>query len=263
MGKAIDLSGERFGRLVAVRDAGTRNSFRLWECSCDCGSVCYKTSASLRHGKSMSCGCFRDEESSRRNSSDIAGQRFGRLLAVKRIGVSKHRHVVWKCQCDCGAECQVAAVSLKKGTQSCGCLQREAASIAGKKKALPPEEKVACVKRARAKQRERRKSCPLASMQARLSRLHRHALAAVGAIKRSATFEALGYTPDQLVEHLERQFRKGMNWQNMRDWHIDHIVPASTAKTEADVVALNQLSNLRPMWKRDNILKRDTRTHLL
>lgn len=260
---ALDLSGQRFGRLTAVRDIGARRSFRLWECVCDCGATCSKTSASLKHGKVVSCGCFRDEQSSKRNSSDVSGQRFGRLIAVSRIGANKHRHVVWKCRCDCGTECEVAAVALKKGTKSCGCLQKEVASSVGRRNALPEEEKAESRRRSSAKQRAKRKSCPLASMQTRLSRLHRHALASVGAIKRSPTFEALGYTPEQLVKHMERQFQGGMSWQNMRDWHIDHIVPASTAKTEADVVALNQLSNLRPMWKWDNILKRNQRTHLL
>lgn len=132
-----------------------------------------------------------------------------------------------------------------------------------KAKALPSELKLAAVKRNAANQRAKRKSDPLKAMQARLSRLHRHALAMVGAIKISPTFEQLGYTVEDFVEHIERQFVKGMGWHNLAEWQIDHIIPVSEAKTETDVVALNQLSNLRPMWARENNAKKAKRVSLI
>lgn len=100
-------------------------------------------------------------------------------------------------------------------------------------------------------------------MQARLSRLHRHALSRVGAIKTSKTFEQLGYTVDEFVRHVERQFHSGMGWHNMSEWQVDHIVPASSARNLEDVIALNQLSNLRPMWAEENNKKKNSRTSLL
>lgn len=100
-------------------------------------------------------------------------------------------------------------------------------------------------------------------MQARLSRLHRHALAQVNAIKTSPTFEQLGYSVDDFVAHIERQFVPRMGWHNMSKWQIDHIVPVSEAKTEDDVIALNQLSNLRPMWSHENNAKKNKRSNLL
>jgi hypothetical protein len=83
------------------------------------------------------------------------------------------------------------------------------------------------------------------------------------AIKTSPTFEQLGYSAEDFVAHIERQFLKGMGWHNMSRWQIDHIVPVSEAKTENDVVALNQLSNLRPMWADENNAKKDKRTSLI
>ena len=100
-------------------------------------------------------------------------------------------------------------------------------------------------------------------MQARLSRLHRHALSQVGAIKTSPTFEALGYSASEFVAHIERQFAKGMGWHNMSQWQIDHILPISDAKTVEDVAALNQLPNLRPMWAPENNAKKNRRQSLL
>lgn len=62
---------------------------------------------------------------------DLTGQRFGRLTVVNRAGSGKDRQALWLCQCDCGNNCIVYASNLRKGhTKSCGCLQKEATSIA-------------------------------------------------------------------------------------------------------------------------------------
>lgn len=55
---------------------------------------------------------------------DLAGQRFGRLVAVERVG-AKGGNSVWKCKCDCGAETMALASNLGRNTRSCGCLRRE------------------------------------------------------------------------------------------------------------------------------------------
>lgn len=263
MGKAIDLTGQRFGRLVAIEDVGSIRGFRAWKLKCDCGELVIRTSAAVRHGKVSSCGCLRSEVTSQRMTVDRLGKRFGRLLVVERVGVNKHGRVAWKCICDCGREVVISGDRLGKGTRSCGCLQREVAASIQKAKALPPEEKARRVAENAKRQRARRKADPLKAMQARLSRLHRHALARVGAIKTSPTFEQLGYTAEDFVAHIERQFLKGMGWHNMDQWQIDHIVPVSEAKTEDDVVALNQLSNLRPLWASENNAKKAKRVSLL
>lgn len=256
MGKAIDITGQRFGRLVAVKCVGAKRGFRLWELVCDCGTVVEKTSAAVIHGQVSSCGCYRSERISSRTSANIAGERFGRIVAVSRIGPDVHGKVQWRCRCDCGSDCVITASSLRKGTKSCGCLQREASAARQRAKALPLEVKQEHIRSSRAKQREKRKGDPLALMHARLSRLHRHALVRIGSLKHSPTLEAFGYTALDFVKHIERQFVDGMGWHNMREWQVDHIIPISTAKTVADVIALNQLSNLRPMWAKENNAKK-------
>lgn len=191
---------------------------------------------------------------------DRTGTRNGRLLFVRSLGEDVHRHIKWEAVCDCG-NTTVTATPTK--TQSCGCLQKETMAKLQRAKALPPDLKADRVRQSRAVQIVKRKSDPLKAMQARLSRLHRHALAQVNAIKTSPTFEQLGYTAEEFVIHIERQFVRGMGWHNMNDWQIDHIVPVSEATTEADVVALNQLSNLRPMWASMNNAKKNRRLTLL
>ena len=38
MGKALDLIGQRFGRLTVIEKIGTKNSKVMWKCKCDCGN---------------------------------------------------------------------------------------------------------------------------------------------------------------------------------------------------------------------------------
>lgn len=264
MAKSINIAGQKFGRLTAIRDVGKKGSFRLWDFVCDCGSVVQKTAATVRFGSVLSCGCLQSEKISARTTKDITGMRFERLSVQERSGVDHHGKVLWRCLCDCGAVVVVSGGSLRKGTtRSCGCLRRQLAADRQRAKKLPLEIKSESKRASAAKQRAIRKNSPLAVMQSRLSRLHRHALAQVGAIKKSPTFEQLGYTVSDFVAHIERQFMSGMNWSNMKEWQIDHITPISNAKTFEDVVALNQLSNLRPMWARENNAKKNKRTHLL
>lgn len=56
----------------------------------------------------------------------IAGQKFGRLTAVKCVGVDKHGKRLWFFGCECGGSITVTGSSVTKGhTASCGCLADE------------------------------------------------------------------------------------------------------------------------------------------
>lgn len=54
---SLDLTGQRFGRLVAVKllEKKIRN-YRLWLCKCDCGKMKEATVGQLRSGNTKSCG---------------------------------------------------------------------------------------------------------------------------------------------------------------------------------------------------------------
>ena len=77
--------------------------------------------------------------------------------------------------------------------------------------------------------------------------------------KRSRTHDILGCDFQTFHDHIERQFTKGMSWDKVGpEIHIDHIIPLATAKTEADILALNHYTNLRPLWAKDNLSKADS-----
>lgn len=69
---------------------------------------------------------------------DIAGRRFGRLVAVKWIGRSRRGQRLWRCECDCGKMVEVGLSALRRGhTRSCGCLRNDKAAERFKARALP------------------------------------------------------------------------------------------------------------------------------
>lgn len=68
-----------------------------------------------------------------------------------------------------------------------------------------------------------------------------------------------GYTIDELMIHIEKQFTSGMTWSNYGEWHIDHIIPRSlfnyTRPAHKGFKECWALSNLQPLWAGDNIIK--------
>lgn len=65
MGKKLDITGLRFGRLIAIKKNGFHQSpsrkHILWECKCDCGNVITTKLNTLRNGNVKSCGCLHKE----------------------------------------------------------------------------------------------------------------------------------------------------------------------------------------------------------
>jgi hypothetical protein len=74
--------------------------------------------------------------------------------------------------------------------------------------------------------------------------------------KSKKTIEILGCSFEEFKSHLESLFDDRMNWENQGTyWHIDHIIPISSAKTEEDVYNLNHYTNLQPLYWLDNLKK--------
>lgn len=75
--------------------------------------------------------------------------------------------------------------------------------------------------------------------------------------KKYKFIQYIGCTMERLREHLEQQFLPGMSWENhgLHGWHIDHIIPLSSAETEEELLKLSHFSNLQPLWAKDNLTK--------
>lgn len=67
---SVDVTGKRFGRLVAVQRNVFKRKCGQWssryQCQCDCGATTYVDLSNLTSGATRSCGCLRREEVSQR-----------------------------------------------------------------------------------------------------------------------------------------------------------------------------------------------------
>lgn len=81
MGKVIDLTKQRFGKLVVVERTSNAGKQPAWKCICDCGNSCIVTGTHLKQGHTKSCGCLQKERTSN---------------AKKTHGMSNNRlHKIW------------------------------------------------------------------------------------------------------------------------------------------------------------------------
>lgn len=81
MGKPIDITGQKFGKLtvLGVHHLGKRNT-RYWLCKCECGKETVQISVNLKSGRTKSCGCQRYIELSERNKKHgMSGTRIYRI----------------------------------------------------------------------------------------------------------------------------------------------------------------------------------------
>lgn len=128
-----DITGQRWGRLVAVRQIGyttierTGKRQALWLWHCDCGNEKEIPATQVKHGRTRSCGCMATEHITNLRKEDITGQRFGKLVAIcPTPDRDKTGGVIWELACDCGNKVYKTINVLKTGrVLSCGCLYKE------------------------------------------------------------------------------------------------------------------------------------------
>jgi hypothetical protein len=79
--------------------------------------------------------------------------------------------------------------------------------------------------------------------------------------KAGPTIELLGCSIEHLKNHLESQFKPGMNWSNwsITGWHIDHIKPCASfdLSNENEQYKCFNYTNLQPLWAKENRTKWD------
>lgn len=121
-GAFIDIAGQTFNDWTALyRDGVTVRFETMWRCRCKCGNESIISVSRLRK-KAQSCNDCGQKRSAESRSLDVAGRRFGRLVAVEFAGKIYRGCRVWRCRCDCGIEVEAAASHLVQGVKiSCGC----------------------------------------------------------------------------------------------------------------------------------------------
>ncbi len=112
------ITGQTFGKYVAVSFAEKRGYTPYWNCLCSCGNLRQVSVYDLTGGRILSCGCSHQDI-----KTDLTSKRFGRLI-VKSFSKRINGKLYWNCLCDCGNEKVVfQSCLLTGGTSSCGCLK--------------------------------------------------------------------------------------------------------------------------------------------
>lgn len=131
MSKKIDISGQRFGKLIAVREVGTIKGRTMWLCNCDCGRETIVAYGHLSSRHTQSCG--------KCNHEDLTGKHFGKWTVLgladnKYISPKGDTELMWICKCSCDAHTikEIRGSILKaRGSKSCGCLFKNEYDLSG------------------------------------------------------------------------------------------------------------------------------------
>ena len=107
MGKIIDLTNKKFGKLTVLKMAKERIGNEIaWDCKCDCGKEITVKGVYLRSGDTKSCGCIRRETMkmrSKKKATDFIGKTFGELTIIEDSGQrASDGSILWRCKCSCG-----------------------------------------------------------------------------------------------------------------------------------------------------------------
>ena len=117
------MIGKTFGRLTVLEKMYTKKGRgAYYKCKCSCGNIVIVQGSMLRSKNSQSCGCIAKEN--RQKFDDLSGQRFGKLVVLRRVlNEGKGHGTRFLCKCDCGGTTVTTRYSLISGeTMSCGCL---------------------------------------------------------------------------------------------------------------------------------------------
>jgi hypothetical protein len=123
MNRRINLSGRRFGKLIATTPTGyNKQGSVMWSCLCDCGNTTIVSTSSLGSGNTKSCGCASTWK--KHDENELIGKTFNNLTVVRYDKIVKYR-TYWECLCVCGNKRIVERTNLIRGNvKSCGCIPR-------------------------------------------------------------------------------------------------------------------------------------------
>lgn len=146
MAKIKDISGQRFGKLVAINCIGVRatssgKNTAYWNVVCDCGLRVQVDGANLRTGNTKSCGYC--QPTGDKFPQNIEGRVFGQLEVIRQVpcsGINKRwkESRRWVCRCSCGREIVLPRASIVSGVRSCSECKDFLRKLPNKKHRLQP-----------------------------------------------------------------------------------------------------------------------------
>lgn len=107
----------------------------------------------------------------------------------------------------------------------------------------------------RSEYHKRRMKEPMYKIKRNLRKRCQEAIKLAGFKKANRSLSYIGADAEFVARYIEDKFEPGMSWENYGEWHIDHIIPISSAKTEHELHELLKYTNLQPLWAIDNMRK--------
>lgn len=121
MGKVIDMTNKKFGRLTVLkRVQNNKKREAQWLCQCDCGNTKIVPGWYLRNGITKSCGCIKTQQLLINRIS--IHDKFDSLSVIKLDHYDDKGRPYYQCLCECGNKTIVSGQNLiSKNVHSCGC----------------------------------------------------------------------------------------------------------------------------------------------
>ena len=85
MGKYIDITGQKFARLTAVRFSHIKKDHYYWLFKCDCGKEKFISKGAILNNGQVSCGCYLIERIKETNTKHGMSKRIGGITRFYRI----------------------------------------------------------------------------------------------------------------------------------------------------------------------------------
>jgi hypothetical protein len=110
MAVTVDLTGQKFGRLLCQHRAENRGAKTTWSCTCDCGTEVVVPTKKIISGRTISCGCARY-----RKQILTVGLKLGEFTLIKKhpVGSAKTSGRLWDVECSCGKKLTVSTARLR------------------------------------------------------------------------------------------------------------------------------------------------------
>lgn len=265
MSKLIDITGKVFGSLTVLSFNGVNSDGKaLWSCQCSCGKLVIKRGKLLRKGKELFCGndhptkicsgCKIDKDKSEysKNTSPIGIQSTCKecqsMLYKKNKNIIREKYVEeMKDPKKREKKRSINKISRRKNREQQNSHKKEY------------EQREYVKKRRRDAHQYKKQNNIVYVIKRRLRWRVRDAVKRINGkgYKYKSSLVLLGCDMDYFKFYLENKFTEGMGWNNISEWHIDHIRPCSSFDLTklSEQIKCFHYSNLQPLWEVDNLIK--------